>query len=108
MRALFLIAAALLGAAPLPAIAQAPGGASGPGPIALENEYVLVSRNAAPCAKAEPGRCEDRVIAAMGEVALGPAGKRGAGRTMMRGQIALFKAGESYEPPTDGPYFEVA
>src|SRR5947207_5489684 len=105
MRTSFLIAALLLAIA-RPATAQAPAGT--PGPVALDNEYVLVSRNAAPCAKAEADRCEDRVIVAMGEVTLRTVGARGAGRAMMRGQIALFKAGESYEPPADGRYFEVA
>jgi len=75
-----------------------------PGPTALENDYVLVSRDTAPCAAATPGRCEDRVILAMGEVVLNSGG---ASRSMKRGQIAVFNAGESYEPPS-GAYFEVA
>ena len=48
-----------------PALAQ-----TVPAPTALENDYVLVSRNTAPCAAAVPGRCEDRVILAMGELVL--------------------------------------
>ncbi len=82
-----------------PALAQA-----APGPTALENDYVVVSRNTAPCAAAQPGRCEDRVILAMGDLVLRSAG---ASRSMTRGQVAIFKAGESYEVPA-GAYFEVA
>ena len=41
------------------------------------------------------------MILAMGDLAL----KSGAaGRAMTYGQIAVFKAGESYEPPTVGAY----
>jgi hypothetical protein len=35
---------------------------------ALDNAYVTVSRDSAPCAKADPGRCEDRVILAMSDI----------------------------------------
>jgi hypothetical protein len=82
-----------------PALAQ-----TVPGSTALENDYVLVSRDTAPCAAAAPGRCEDRVVLAMGDVVLRSGG---ASRSMKRGQVAVFKAGESYEPPA-GAYFEVA
>ena len=44
---------------------------------ALENDYVLVSRNIAPCATATPDKCEDRVILAMGDLTL-TAGARSA------------------------------
>jgi hypothetical protein len=82
-----------------PALAQ-----SVPGPVALENDYVLVSRNSAPCAAAAPGRCEDRVILAIGDLTLRSGG---ADRAMKRGEVAVFKAGESYEAPS-GTYFEVS
>ena len=75
------------------------------GTVALENDYVRVSKDAAPCATAAPGRCEDRVILAMGDVTLRSAG---ASRQMSYGQIAVFKAGDSYESPAGGGYFEVA
>ena len=94
-RSLILLSLAIAG----PALAQ-----TVPAPTALENDYVLVSRNTAPCAVAAPGRCEDRVILAMGDIELRSAGNS---RSMKRGQIAVFKAGESYEPPA-GAYFEVA
>jgi quercetin dioxygenase-like cupin family protein len=69
----------------------------------FENAYVIVSRDAAPCAKAAPS-CRDRVVVAMGDLSLGPAG---SARRMKRGDVAVFKAGESYEPPAGGPYYEV-
>lgn len=76
----------------------------GPAP-ALENDYVRVTRDAAPCAKASVPGCEDRVIVALGEIEL-PVGK--SRRRMARGDVAVFKKGQSYEPPTGGSYFEVA
>ncbi len=102
MRALLvaLLAVAAAGQAWSQAWAQAV-----PGPLALENDYVRVSRDTAPCARAEPGRCEDRVILAMAEIVLEAGGNR---RAMKRGEVAVFKAGESYAPPTGGAYFEVA
>src|SRR5437879_10479640 len=72
---------------------------------ALENDYVLVSRDDAPCAKASTPGCAERVIVAMGEVQL-RFGK--VLRAMRRGEVAVFKAGESYQPPTGGAFFEVA
>ena len=104
MRALLLVLLSFGIAAP--ALAQtAPSPPSPvPGPIALENDYVLVSRNTAPCAAAAAGRCEDRVVLAMGDVVLRSGG---ADRSMKRGEVAIFKAGESYQPPS-GAYFEVA
>lgn len=72
---------------------------------ALDNAYVTVSRDTAPCAKAEPGKCEDRVILAMGDMTL-VAGK--TKRSLKRGQIAIFKADQSYELPAGAAYFEVS
>ena len=73
--------------------------------VALENEYVRVTRDAAPCASATSPGCGDRVIVALGEVELRSGGSR---RKMARGDVAVFKPGESYESPTGGPFFEVA
>jgi hypothetical protein len=73
--------------------------------VALENEYVRVARDSAPCASATSPGCGDRVIVALGDVELRSGGAR---RKMARGDIAVFKPGESYEPPTGGPFFEVA
>src|SRR5262245_37120781 len=73
--------------------------------IALENEYVRVTRDAAPCASAITAGCGDRVIVALGEVEL----RSGASnRKPPRRDVALFKPGESYDPPTGGAFFEVA
>jgi hypothetical protein len=67
---------------------------------ALENEYVRVSRDSAPCAAA-PAACGDRVIVALGPLKLGT-------RTMARGDVAVFVAGEKHAVPAGGSYFEVA
>jgi acetylornithine deacetylase/succinyl-diaminopimelate desuccinylase-like protein len=72
---------------------------------ALENDYVLVSRDDAPCAQGSTPGCAERVIVAMGEIEL-RFGK--VLRAMRRGEVAVFKAGESYRPPTGGAFFEVA
>jgi len=71
---------------------------------ALENDYVRVTRDAAPCAQANSPGCGDRVIVALGEIELRFKGSR---RKMTRGDIAVFKPRESYAPPTGGSYFEV-
>jgi len=73
--------------------------------VAFENEYVRVARDAAPCASAATPGCGDRVIVALGQIEL-RSGK--SSRKMTRGDIAVFKPGESYEPPTGGAYFEVS
>jgi quercetin dioxygenase-like cupin family protein len=71
----------------------------------LENEYVRVTRDAAPCASATTPGCADRVIVALGDLNL----RYGASsRKMARGDVAVFKPGESYEAPAGGPFFEVA
>ena len=71
---------------------------------ALENDYVRVMRDSAPCASARAPECGDRVIVALGEVEL-RSGK--TLRKMTRGDVAVFKRGESYEQPNGGPFFEV-
>jgi hypothetical protein len=72
---------------------------------ALENDYVRVSRNIAPCRIASPGTCEDRVILAMGDLTLTSEGQK---RTMKRGEVAVFGAKQSYEIAVGSPFFEVA
>ena len=69
--------------------------------VALDNDYVRVTRDVAPCAAAAEPECGDRVIVALGEIVLGQ-------RKMVRGDIAVFRSGETYEPPASGPYFEVS
>lgn len=71
----------------------------------LENDYVRVSRDAAPCAEAATPGCAERVIVAMDEIHLHFGKVR---RAMRRGEVAVFKAGESYGPPASGSFFEVA
>jgi acetylornithine deacetylase/succinyl-diaminopimelate desuccinylase-like protein len=71
----------------------------------LENDYVRVSRDEAPCAQAGTTGCSERAIVAMGEIQL-RFGK--VLRAMRRGEVAVFKAGESYRAPESGPYYEVA
>jgi hypothetical protein len=70
-----------------------------PGPT-LENEFVRVTRDDAPCADAAPS-CGDRVLVALGDLTLG-------GSKMHRGDINVFKSGQRYPPPSDGEYLEVA
>jgi quercetin dioxygenase-like cupin family protein len=66
----------------------------------LENDFVRVFRNSAPCAAAAPS-CGDRVVVAFGSVEVN-------GQKMERGDIKAFKAGERYAPPKNGDYLEVA
>ncbi|MBI3529036.1 MAG: hypothetical protein HY067_13835 [Betaproteobacteria bacterium] len=75
------------------------------GEIVLDNDYVRVTRDAAPCALAHGPECADRVIVALGDIELTSDGAR---RTMARGDIAVFGPGQSYEPPNGGSFFEVA
>lgn len=74
-------------------------------PVTLENDYVRVSRNAAPCASATVPGCGDRVIVALSDVVLRSGSSQ---RRLARGDIAVFPVGESYEPPPAGAFFEVA
>lgn len=76
-----------------------------PNPVALENEYVLVSRDRAPFARGAAPGSGDRVVVAMADLAL----KTGsATRALSRGQFAVFKPGDSYELPSGASFFEVA
>lgn len=70
----------------------------------LDNEYVRVTKNGAPCAAA-PAGCGARVIVALADVEV--AGTD-APRKMRRGDIAVFQAGESHPAPRGGDYLEVA
>jgi hypothetical protein len=75
------------------------------GEVVLENDYVRVARDAAPCASAHVPQCSDRVIVALGDIELV---SDGAKRTMARGDIAVFGSDESYESPNDGSFLEVS
>jgi hypothetical protein len=72
---------------------------------ALDNDYVLVSRDAAPCAQAGVPGCGDRVIVALGDMEVRSGDTL---RTLARGDVAVFASGISYETAAGGPYLEVA
>ena len=72
--------------------------------IALENEYVRVAHDAAPCAASRSNGCGQRIIVALADLEL--RSSKGS-RKMSRGDIAVFNTGESYQPPVGGHYFEV-
>jgi len=65
----------------------------------LENDFVRVYRNSAPCAGGAAS-CGDRVLVALGSIAV-------SGHKMERGDVKAFKTGERYSPPKSGDYFEV-
>lgn len=65
----------------------------------LENEFVRVSRNMAPCAEAAPS-CGDRVLIALGSI-------EASGQKMERGDVKVFKTGEHFSPPKSGEFLEV-
>jgi quercetin dioxygenase-like cupin family protein len=65
----------------------------------LENEFVRVSRNMAPCAAAAPS-CGERVLIALGSIEI-------SGEKMERGDVKVFKTSERYSPPKSGDYLEV-
>lgn len=72
--------------------------------LALDNEYVQVSRDMAPCASPSP-ECADRVIVALGDTELASGDLR---RKMTRGDIAVFAPGEFYEVTIGGEFLEIA
>jgi hypothetical protein len=84
--------------------ADGPPQEKGPAPklIALENEYVQVSRDNAPFAAADTG---DRIIVAMAPLSF-MAGD--ALQSLERGEFFVFGSGDSYQLPAGGAYFEVA
>ncbi len=65
----------------------------------LENDFVRVFRNSAPCASGAAS-CGDRVVVALGSMEVG-------GQKMGRGDVKVFKTGEKYSPPKSGEYLEV-
>jgi quercetin dioxygenase-like cupin family protein len=65
----------------------------------LENDFVQVFRNNAPCATGTAS-CGERVVVALGSVEV-------SGQKMERGDIKVFKTGERYSPPKSGDYLEV-
>ncbi len=75
------------------------------GEVVLENDYVRVTRDAAPCALSHPPECGNRVIVALDGLELT---SNGARHMLARGEIAVFGPGESYFPPDGGSFFEVS
>ena len=73
------------------------------GEVVLENEYVSVARDAAPCASAHVPECSDRVIVALGDIELA---SKDARRTMARGDIAVFGPGERIAPEKNAMRYE--
>jgi hypothetical protein len=72
--------------------------------VALDNEYVIVTRDAAPFAAAH-AQVAERVIVALSDVAVTAGGER---RQLTRGDVAVFAADQAYEPPAGGSFLEVA
>jgi len=71
----------------------------------LENDYVRITRNAAPCAAASPSVCGERVLVALGPIQFEQYGQP---RRLERGQIAVFRWNESYTGPMSGLFVEVS
>ncbi len=65
----------------------------------LDNDYVRVFKNAAPCATGEAS-CGDRVLVALGPVDVN-------GQELQRGEIKVFPSGERYNAPKAGNFLEV-
>jgi hypothetical protein len=66
----------------------------------LENDFVRVFKNSAPCAAAADS-CGERVVVALGSIEVN-------GQKMERGDVKVFKTGQRYSPPKSGDYLEVA
>src|SRR5262249_54735739 len=89
-----------------PARAAVAGGTLQPPPATpIENDYVRVTRDAAPCAAASPSVCGDRVLVALAPIQFEEYGQP---RRLDRGQIAVFRWNESYTAPTRGHFVEVS
>jgi hypothetical protein len=71
----------------------------------LENEYVRITRDAAPCGAASPSVCGERVLVALGPIQFEQYGQP---RRLERGQIAVFRWNESYTGPMTGSFVEVS
>ena len=70
------------------------------GAPSVDNEFVRVIKNSAPCAAAGPS-CGDRIVVALGPIEIN-------GQKLDRGEVRGFKAGERYSPPKDGNFLEVS
>jgi hypothetical protein len=66
----------------------------------IDNEFVQVFKNSAPCATAA-NSCGERVVVALAPIELN-------GQKMERGDVKVFKPGERYTPPKAGNFLEVS
>lgn len=73
--------------------------------VLLDNDYVRVTKDQAPCASASAPGCGVRVIVALGQVHLGSGSSH---RMLERGDFAVFRAGQSHAEPEGDTFFEVA
>ena len=72
--------------------------------LALDNEFVRVTRDEAPCSAMEFSDCGDRVIVALDNI------KFFAGTSQLllrRGDVEFFPAGRKYQSPLMGSFIEV-
>ena len=73
--------------------------------VALDNDYVLVTRDAVQCASADDSGFSDHIIVALGDIEVSASN---TGHRMVRGDIAVFKSGESFGLSPGASFFEVA
>lgn len=71
--------------------------------LALDNDYVRVTRNAATCPEANMPGCGDRVIVALGDIQMTVGYAK---RNLSRGAVMVFEKERAFQPPT-GEFFEV-
>jgi hypothetical protein len=71
--------------------------------LALDNDYVRVTRNAATCPGANMPGCGDRVIVALDDVEVFVGYAK---RNLARGEIVVFERESGFPPPV-GEFFEV-
>ena len=72
---------------------------------ALDNPYVRVSRDTAPCATAEAGVREDRIVVAMDNLELSLGAQK---RRLKRGDVVVVGKGQSYQLPAGARFYEIA
>jgi hypothetical protein len=72
--------------------------------VALDNDYLRVTRDGATCASPATRECVNRVIIALTPLEFMTAAEH---KKMARGDIAVFGPGESHEIPKGGSFLEV-
>jgi hypothetical protein len=71
--------------------------------LAIDNDYVRVTRNAATCPEGNMPGCGDRVIVALNDIQMSFGDSRS---TLSRGSIMVFEKEKAFQPPV-GEYVEV-